>query len=70
MRPLAAYTENLRGQFDVNNALTCTMRGKTDNGRALALAQLACGAAHVVALGGRTYNDNAARWRGCIGRLR
>jgi hypothetical protein len=39
------------------------MRGKTYNGRALALAQLACRAAHVVALGRRANDDRSAGWR-------
>jgi hypothetical protein len=46
------------------------MRGKADNGRALTLAQLARGAANVVALRRWADNDSAARWRGGIGGLR
>jgi hypothetical protein len=38
------------------------MRRETYNGRALALAQLACRAAHVVALGGRANNHGPAGW--------
>jgi hypothetical protein len=44
------------------------MRWETDNGRALALAQLARGTAHVVALGGRADNDGpAGRCGGVLG---
>jgi hypothetical protein len=38
------------------------MRRETYNGRALALAQLACCARYVVALGGRANNDRPAGW--------
>jgi hypothetical protein len=39
------------------------MRRETYNRASLALAQLACCAAHVVALGGRANDDRAAGWR-------
>jgi hypothetical protein len=39
------------------------MRRETYNGRALALAKLACRARYVVALGGRANDDRAAGWR-------
>ena len=55
-------TENLGRELDVNHALFSTMRGKPDNGRALALAQLTRGTAYVVALRGRADNHSAARW--------
>jgi hypothetical protein len=39
------------------------MRRETYNGRALALAKLACCAAYVVALGGGTNDHRPAGWR-------
>jgi hypothetical protein len=39
------------------------MRRETYNGRALALAQLARRAAHIVALGRWANNDRPAGWR-------
>jgi len=39
------------------------MRRETYNGRALALAKLACCAANIVALGGRANDHRPAGWR-------
>ena len=68
MATLWPCTENLRGQLNIYDALFGPMRWETDNGRALTLAQLTRGTAHVVALGGRTYDHGPARWRNRIGR--
>ena len=59
-------TDNLGRELNVNYALTRAVRGKTYNGRALTLTQLARRAANVIALGCWADNDGPARWGNSI----
>jgi hypothetical protein len=62
-------TDNLGCELNIYYAFARTVRGKTYNGRALTLTQLARRATNIIALRRWADNDGPARWGDCIGRL-